>query len=43
VDPGDQEVWTNRIEDFDFLKKLEESLPRRVAEVIEREGASTKY
>jgi hypothetical protein len=36
-------LWTNRIEDFDFLKKLVESLPRRLAEVIEREGACTKY
>jgi hypothetical protein len=31
------------MEDFDFLKKLVESLLRRLAEVIEREGASTKY
>ncbi len=36
-------LWTIRMEDSDYLKKLVESMPRRLAEVIEREGASTKY
>jgi hypothetical protein len=31
------------MEDSAYLKKLVESMPRRLAEVIEREGASTKY
>jgi hypothetical protein len=31
------------MEDSDYLKKLVESMPRWLAEVIEREGASTKY
>jgi hypothetical protein len=36
-------TWTIRMEDSDYLKKLVESMQRRLAEVIEREGASTKY
>jgi hypothetical protein len=36
-------LWTIRMEDSDYLKRLVESMPRRLAEVIEREGASTKY
>ena len=36
-------LWVLRMEDSDYLKKLVESMPRRLAEVIERSGACTKY
>ena len=36
-------LWVLRMEDSDYLKKLVESMPRRLAEVIERGGACTKY
>jgi hypothetical protein len=36
-------LLTIRMEDSDYLKKLVESMPRRLAEVIERKSASTKY
>jgi hypothetical protein len=36
-------LWTMRMDDSDYLKALVESMPRRLAEVIEREAATTKY
>jgi hypothetical protein len=29
--------------DSDYLKKLVESMPRRLAEAIEKKGATTRY
>ncbi len=34
-------LWVTRMSDSDYLKKLVEFLPRRLAEVIEKEGANT--
>jgi hypothetical protein len=31
------------MDDSNYLKALVESMPRRLAEVIEHEGATTKY
>jgi hypothetical protein len=31
------------MDNSDYLKALVESMPRRLAEVIEREGATAKY
>ncbi len=36
-------LWALRMDDSDYLKALEESMPKRLDEVIEREGATTKY
>ncbi len=36
-------LWTLRMDDSNYLKALVESMPRSLAEVIEREGATTKY
>jgi hypothetical protein len=36
-------LWTLRMDDSNYLKALVESMPRRLAEVIEHEGATTKY
>jgi hypothetical protein len=36
-------LWTLRMDDNAYLKALVESTPRRLAEVIEREGATAKY
>jgi hypothetical protein len=32
-----------RMSDSDYLKKLVESMPRRLAEEIEKDGATTGY
>ncbi len=37
------ELWTLRIDDIQYLKSLVESMPRRLQEVIDREGWTTKY
>jgi hypothetical protein len=31
------------MDDLDYLRKLVDSIPRRLGEVIARQGASTKY
>jgi hypothetical protein len=31
------------MDDIDYLKTLVESMPRRLQDVIDREGATTKY
>jgi hypothetical protein len=36
-------LWVTRVSDSDYLKKLVESMPRRVAEVIEKDSAITRY
>ncbi len=36
-------LWIIKIDDCKYLKMLMYSMPRRLVEVIEREGASTKY
>ena len=36
-------LWTVRMADSDYLRSLVESMPRRLAEVIERGGNPTKY
>ncbi len=36
-------LWVTRMSDSDYLKKLVVSMPRRLAEVIEKEGATTGY
>jgi hypothetical protein len=36
-------VWVTRMSDSDYLKKLVESMPRRLAEVIEKDGATAGY
>jgi hypothetical protein len=36
-------LWVTRMSDSDYLKKLVESMPRRLAEVIEKDGATTGY
>jgi transposase len=38
-----QRLWTLRMEDSDYLKGLMESMPRRLEEVIQWEGATIKY
>jgi hypothetical protein len=37
------ELWVTRMDDIDYLKTLVESMPRRLQDVIDREGATTKY
>jgi hypothetical protein len=37
------ELWTLRMDDIQYLKSLVESMPRRLQEVIDREGWTTKY
>ncbi len=36
-------LWMIKMADSQYLKSLVESMPRRLAEVIERGGATTKY
>ena len=38
-----QELWTQRIGDSPYLRSLVESMPRRLQEVISRDGNTTKY
>jgi hypothetical protein len=37
------ELWTIKMSDIDYLRRLVESMPRRLQEVIQRNGAATKY
>jgi len=37
------ELWCQKMEDCEYLRNLVESMPRRLEEVIQREGAMTKY
>jgi 23S rRNA A2030 N6-methylase RlmJ len=36
-------LWTEKMDNSELLKKLVESMPRRLQEVIDREGNATKY
>ena len=36
-------LWIIKMDDCEYMKKLVDSLARRLEEVIERQGASTKY
>ena len=36
-------LWVIRLEDSDYLRGLVDSMPRRVQEVLAREGATTHY
>jgi hypothetical protein len=36
-------LWIIKMDNSKYLKKLMDSMPRRLQEVIERQGASTKY
>ena len=36
-------LWTERMSDSAYLKSLVESMPRRLEDVIERDGGMTKY
>jgi hypothetical protein len=36
-------LWLIKMDDSDYLRKLVDSMPRRLEEVIARQGASTKY
>jgi hypothetical protein len=36
-------LWCQKMDDCEYLRHLVESLPRRLEEVIQREGAMTKY
>ena len=40
---GIKDLWKNRMEDGVYLRKLVESMPRRMAKVIEMDGQMTKY
>jgi hypothetical protein len=37
------ELWTLRMRDSDYLVKLVVSMPKRLAEVIEKNGWTTHY
>jgi hypothetical protein len=37
------ELWTLRMRDSDYLRKLVASMPKRRAEVIEKDGWTTHY
>jgi hypothetical protein len=36
-------LWIMKMDKSEYLKKLMDSMPRWLEEVIERQGASTKY
>jgi hypothetical protein len=38
-----KKLWAIKMADSGYLKKLLESMPRRLQDVIERGGACTKY
>jgi hypothetical protein len=37
------ELWTLRMRDSDYLRKLVASMPKKLAEVIEKDGWTTHY
>ncbi len=37
------ELWTLRMRDSDYLRKLVASMPKRLAEVIDKNGWTTHY
>ena len=37
------ELWTQRMDDIPYLKALVDSMPRRLEDVISRDGNTTKY
>jgi hypothetical protein len=37
------ELWTLRMSDRDYLRKLVASVPKKLAEVIEKDGWTTHY
>ncbi len=37
------ELWTTKMSDIDYLRRLVEGMPRRMQEVIQMDGAATKY
>ena len=37
------ELWTKKMDDIPYLKALVESMPRRLEDVIRRDGNTTKY
>ena len=37
------ELWTMKMDDIPYLKALVESMPRRIEDVIRRDGNTTKY
>jgi hypothetical protein len=37
------ELWTLRMRNSDYLRKLVASMPKRLAEVIEKDGWTTHY
>jgi hypothetical protein len=37
------ELWCQRMDDIPYLKALVSSMPRRLEEVIRRDGHTTKY
>jgi hypothetical protein len=42
--PGEiTELWTIKMADSEYLKKLVESMPRRLSNVIKRERGTSKY
>jgi hypothetical protein len=41
--PGGPLMWTIKMADSKYLKKLVESMPRRLSDVIKREGGTSKY
>ncbi len=36
-------LWTLRMDESDYMKVMVESMPRRLAEVIEHDDATKKY
>ena len=37
------ELWTMKMDDIPYLKALVESMPRRIEDVIRRDGNTTNY
>jgi hypothetical protein len=38
-----KKLWIIKMDECEYLKKLVDSMPRRLKKFIERQGASTKY
>jgi hypothetical protein len=38
-----KKLWITKMDNSKYLKKLIDSIPRRLQEVLARQGASTKY